>query len=759
MSGGGGFYIIVKTILNLERARYKMKKKWLVNSGMLALTFPLVSSSCFNNINPANKSDEPRVEDKKALSDVVKVVNLGEISKKDIKTIIDALVAKNRNLKNSDIDVILDDSENKAVIKAKNESKLYSGEVVVTFSVKATENNKKPEQEGKGEKVKKPGEGQNNGKPGEDKPNEIKPNNENSSQSNGNNNHNNSNRPIPKLDRQSLLMNTYRDSISGLDIELHPTGEQIKKEEKRLADKVKKILDQNLKNNKVFWAEVAASNSTAKIFDDTYTDQKNKVLDKQKRREQDEARRQYYHKYQSSDATMRLFDDEYTDLVEEALTRQMYREQEAYFKGLMHEYYSAAHTKDLFELLTKQIDHKSNKKAEFRKQIEKLTAEKLKLEKEFAELETKSEKEEERLRESYESQLVQVVDAYEEEKALLVKQRDLINKKISDLLTKQDEINKSKAGIQDVKDLIEALRDAESSNKKYQDFIDDLETKIKEADELSAKTMDLERKIEELRSLISSSWQEQKDKAEKSWKEEKVKTESIQKDLEKELKEVEEESKTLKRLKRDLTENFSDSFFINPNENEGFNHQIIEEIDKDILIAEHEKKELYALVAEVNKKVLEKAYIYCELLNAEGKLKILEQYNKKLQKQMNEIRAYVAENSLKRSSAEELAKLFADNIEKLQEFILKSLQASQSVSEHEQTLELLESEKDSINKSLDELESRFEKQKTNLLDNLDESILDLSFEYEDLEELKLEEIKEKEAQIKQNEESIQKLKK
>ncbi len=98
---------------------------------------------------------------------------------------------------------------------------------------------------------------------------------------------------------------------------------------------------------------------------------------------------------------------------------------------------------------------------------------------------------------------------------------------------------------------------------------------------------------------------------------------------------------------------------------------------------------------------------------------------------MNEIRAYVAENSLKRSSAEELAKLFADNIEKLQELILKSLQASQSVSEHEQTLELLESEKDSINKSLDELESRFEKQKTNLLDNLDESILDLSFEYEE----------------------------
>nr|WP_307917155.1 hypothetical protein [Mycoplasmopsis bovis] len=67
-------------------------------------------------------------------------------------------------------------------------------------------------------------------------------------------------------------------------------------------------------------------------------------------------------------------------------------------KALCIEYYSAAHTKDLFELLTKQIDHKSNKKAEFRNQIEKLTAEKLKLEKEFAELETKSEKEEERLR-------------------------------------------------------------------------------------------------------------------------------------------------------------------------------------------------------------------------------------------------------------------------------------------------------------------------------------------------------------------------
>ncbi len=62
------------------------------------------------------------------------------------------------------------------------------------------------------------------------------------------------------------------------------------------------------------------------------------------------------------------------------------------------------------------------------------------------------------------------------------------------------------------------------------------------------------------------------------------------------------------------------------------------------------------LVAEANKKVLEKAYIYCELLNAEGKLKILEQYNKKLQKQLNEIRAYVAENSLKRSKCRRTCK-------------------------------------------------------------------------------------------------------
>ncbi|KAB6718612.1 hypothetical protein E4L58_01745 [Mycoplasmopsis agalactiae] len=64
----------------------------------------------------------------------------------------------------------------------------------------------------------------------------------------------------------------YRDSISGLDIELHPTKEQLKAELKKLNDEVSKYLEENLRINKAKFAETSSAISTGKLFDDEYTD-------------------------------------------------------------------------------------------------------------------------------------------------------------------------------------------------------------------------------------------------------------------------------------------------------------------------------------------------------------------------------------------------------------------------------------------------------------------------------------------------------
>ncbi|MCE6090705.1 hypothetical protein J7894_01210 [Mycoplasmopsis agalactiae] len=64
----------------------------------------------------------------------------------------------------------------------------------------------------------------------------------------------------------------YRDSISGLDIEFHPTKEQLKAELKKLNDEVRKYLEENWRINKAKFAETSSAISTGKLFDDEYTD-------------------------------------------------------------------------------------------------------------------------------------------------------------------------------------------------------------------------------------------------------------------------------------------------------------------------------------------------------------------------------------------------------------------------------------------------------------------------------------------------------
>ncbi|WVV22178.1 hypothetical protein V3318_03225 [Mycoplasmopsis agalactiae] len=49
--------------------------------------------------------------------------------------------------------------------------------------------------------------------------------------------------------KSNIKAKIYRDSTSGLDIDLHPTKAQLEAEEKRLSELVKKILEDNKENN------------------------------------------------------------------------------------------------------------------------------------------------------------------------------------------------------------------------------------------------------------------------------------------------------------------------------------------------------------------------------------------------------------------------------------------------------------------------------------------------------------------------------
>ncbi|MCE6061857.1 hypothetical protein J8A71_03035 [Mycoplasmopsis agalactiae] len=67
---------------------------------------------------------------------------------------------------------------------------------------------------------------------------------------------------------KSRIDSIFRDSPTGMDITLHPTKEELEKEEKRLADEVKKILDENKKINEKVFKEFVANGWYAIFRDD-----------------------------------------------------------------------------------------------------------------------------------------------------------------------------------------------------------------------------------------------------------------------------------------------------------------------------------------------------------------------------------------------------------------------------------------------------------------------------------------------------------
>lgn len=99
----------------------------------------LIMVGCNNKSNNNSYNDDKNFKEKK-LDLVIKIIDLGELVKKDIEDIKSVLIVKNSELNLIELFIEISEKENKVVIKVKDKSVLYLGEVVVIFSVKNFKN-------------------------------------------------------------------------------------------------------------------------------------------------------------------------------------------------------------------------------------------------------------------------------------------------------------------------------------------------------------------------------------------------------------------------------------------------------------------------------------------------------------------------------------------------------------------------------------------------------------------------------------------
>lgn len=99
----------------------------------------LIMVGCNNKSNNNSYNDDKNFKEKK-LDLVIKIIDLGELVKKDIEDIKSVLIVKNSELNLIELFIEISEKENKVVIKVKDKNVLYLGEVVVIFSVKNFKN-------------------------------------------------------------------------------------------------------------------------------------------------------------------------------------------------------------------------------------------------------------------------------------------------------------------------------------------------------------------------------------------------------------------------------------------------------------------------------------------------------------------------------------------------------------------------------------------------------------------------------------------
>lgn len=110
-----------------------MKKISLIpiGSGLASIVFlPLLAAKCVDT------NSQSKENTKQSLHSAIKTTELRELPRKDLDSIKSALSVKNPNLKIDELAFKIDENENKVIVKANENSTLYTGEIVINYSIK-----------------------------------------------------------------------------------------------------------------------------------------------------------------------------------------------------------------------------------------------------------------------------------------------------------------------------------------------------------------------------------------------------------------------------------------------------------------------------------------------------------------------------------------------------------------------------------------------------------------------------------------------
>nr|WP_307936807.1 variable surface lipoprotein [Mycoplasmopsis bovis] len=111
-----------------------MKKISLIpiGSSLSSIAFlPLLAAKCVDT------NSQSKENTKQSIHSVIKTTELGELPRKDLDSIKSALSVKNPNLKIDELTFKIDEKENKVIVKANENSTLYTGEIVINYSIKS----------------------------------------------------------------------------------------------------------------------------------------------------------------------------------------------------------------------------------------------------------------------------------------------------------------------------------------------------------------------------------------------------------------------------------------------------------------------------------------------------------------------------------------------------------------------------------------------------------------------------------------------
>ncbi|QVK09399.1 MAG6090-like repeat-containing lipoprotein [Mycoplasma mycoides] len=568
---------------------------------------------------------------------------------------------------------------------------------------------------------------------------------------------------------KDLKIQIYRDSISGLDINLNPTEEQIKRENERLDKWVKEYLDKNKRENQALF-DYLIRTKIDEIFSDSPTGLDIKIhydKDSVKRAEKilDEWVKIYLEKVEKYNKNL------FKKHIQSIWDNRVYN-------------YSPTGSDINFYLTQEQIDAENKKQEEIiKRELQNAKDRNIRIHKEAiselkkaidefnlakSKIENETNKKEKDLISTAEKTITEAKNTLETTKESTIKKLEEIDDKISqfekDLIDKniEDEIAKSKDTIDDINEL---LKDSRTLVKEYSEKEKEFDKEVEIARKLETRKNNLETYISQRQGLIASSFN-----FEKLIQETNTKHEETIKPNKKKLEGIKAKQKMLESIKEDVNDekNWSYEFYYNFDKTNPFRHNVFSKITTELENSKKEEEQLTKLVKQseeqkqkliddlVIKKITAKQ-VENRIPTLMKDLEAITKEKQMLDKHLSEVNPQIVEIKKELESS----KRDIENLEKglqdannIQEGLIKKL------SDAKREITQLESQKVQLEKSLFELEAKTKEIIDQTIEDLDQDIQDLDWQvYEDHEKKIDDEITKLEKAISQIQEFIKEIEK